>query len=113
MDVSRRATRELKFKPGVDLFASDYHHQLSSNFTAEHDQKAAGTDAFTVNWLMKLKPYINPPWYLIPRCLEKIQAGQAEVMMVVHKWEHCSWWPVFTSLCVRFMYLNEATYLRP
>ena len=105
-DIFRRARRVLKFKLGVDLFASDYHHQLPRYFTAEHDPKAAGTYAFTVNWLMELRPYINPPWYLIPRYLEKIQKDHAEVMRVVPKWEHCTWWPVFTSLCVSIMDLD-------
>ena len=33
-DIFRRARRVLKFKPGVDLFASDHHHQLPRYFTA-------------------------------------------------------------------------------
>ena len=111
--VFRHARRVLKFKPGVGLFASDFHHQLPRYYALKADPKAAVQGAFTANWLLELKPYINPLWFLIPKCLQKIRKDQAEVMMVVPKLELCTWWPTFVALCVRFIDLVEPVYLRP
>ena len=47
--VFQRARRLLKFKPGVDLLASDFHHQLPRYYAMEDDPKAAGNDAFAAN----------------------------------------------------------------
>ena len=69
------------------MFASDFHHQLPRYYAMEDDPKAAGKDAFKGNWLVENNPYINPPWLLIPNCLEKVIADQAVVMLVVPKWE--------------------------
>ena len=77
----------MKFKPGVDLFASDFHHQLPLYYAIEDYTKAAGHDVINAKWLVENNPYINPPWLLIPKCLEKIIADQAVVMFVVPKWE--------------------------
>ena len=75
----------MKFKPGVDLFASDFHHQIPRYYATEDDLKAAGKGTFAANWLTVYNPYINPPWLLIPKCLEKIIADKAVVMLVVPK----------------------------
>ena len=92
--IFRRARPVLKFKPGVDLFASDFHHQLSRYYALEADPNAAGRDAITASWLLELRPYINTLWFLIHKCLQKIRQDQAEVMMVVTKWEECVWCPL-------------------
>ena len=110
--IFRLAKRSLHFKPGVDLFASMEHHQLPRYYAVDADPGSAGKDAFRANWLLEVRPYCNPPWFLIPRCLTKIIKDQAEVMMVVPKWEHAKWWPAFKALCRRFIDLDEAIYLK-
>ena len=39
--IIRHARRVLKFKPGVDIFASDFHHQLPKYYALEADPNAA------------------------------------------------------------------------
>ena len=48
----------------------------------EDDPKAAGKVAFMANWLMEHNPYINPPWFLIPKCLAKLVEDHAVAMFV-------------------------------
>ena len=108
-----RARRLLKYKPVVDMFASDFHHQLSWYYAMEDDPKAAGKDAFKANWLAELNPYINPPWYLIPACLDKLVEDQAVAMVVVPKREDASLWPLSCDLCKRHLDIAEPIYLRP
>ena len=111
--VFRHTRRVMKFKPVVDLFASDFHHQLPRYYALKADTKAACQDAFAANWLLELRPYVNHPWYLIPKYLQKIRKDQADVMVVVPKWEASVWWPTFVGLCVRFIDLVDPVYLRP
>ena len=84
-EIFQHLRRSFHFKPVVDLLAFDTHHQLPRYYALEKDSKAAGKDAFKVNWLLEYQPYINPPWIDISRCLDKIQRDQAQVMMVVPK----------------------------
>ena len=79
----------------------------------EDDPKAASKDAFTENWLMEYNPCINPPWYLIPKCVENIIQDNAIVMFVVPKWELAKWWPRYCDLCLRHTDLTEAIYMKP
>ena len=97
----------------VDLFASDFHHQLPRYYAKENDHKAAGKDAFKTDWLLEFNPYINPPWHLIPKCLKKTIEENVVAMFVVHKWEFASWWPLHRDLSLRHIDLTEAIYLRP
>ena len=103
----------LKFKAGVDLFASDFHHQLPRYYAMEDDLKPAWKDAFKANWLTEHNPYINPPWHLIPKWLKKDIEDQAEAMVVVPKWELASWWTLYHALSLRHIDLTEAIYLKP
>ena len=85
--IFQRAQRLLKFKPGVDLFAADFHYQLPRYYAMEDDPEATGKYAFKADCLLEYYPHINPPWLLVPKCLEKVIADQAVVMFVVNKWE--------------------------
>ena len=111
--IFQQARHLLYFKPGVDLFASAQHKQLPRYYSEKYDPQAAGTDAFKADWLLEVNPYVNPPWYLIPKCLDKIIKDQAKVLMVVPKWEWAYWWPRFNAICVRLLDFEEAIYLKP
>ena len=91
----------MKFKQGVDLFASDFHHQLPRYYAMEDDPKAAGKDAFKTDWLLELNQFINPPWHLIHKCLKNIIEDQVVAMAVVPKRESASRSPLYrASVCV-------------
>ena len=79
----------------------------------EDDPKAAGKDAFKANWLLENNPYINPPWYLIPKVLKKLIEDQATAMVMVPKWIHTDWWPLYCDLYLRHIDMDEAIYLNP
>ena len=111
--VIQRARRLLKFKPGVERFASDFHHQFPHYYAMEDDQMAAGKDAFKADWLLEYSPYINPPWHIIPKVLKKLVEDEATAMVVVPKWIHTAWWHLYCDLCLRHIDLDEAIYLNP
>jgi hypothetical protein len=118
--IFRQARKELHFKPSVDMFANQNHHQVPRYYTADpHDSKAVGCDAFKYNWLSEMKPYINPPWDVIQKCLAKIKHDQIQAMMVVPEWPSAPWWKQFQQLTTRSitydtpMYLDNKGVLRP
>ena len=81
--IFRRAIKELHFKPSADLFASATHHQLPRYYSKSYDPKAVRTNAFSINWNLEAAPYVNPPWSLIPKVLDKIASEHVKVMIVL------------------------------
>jgi hypothetical protein len=109
--VFRRVTRELAFKPSVDLFASDAHHQVPRYFSQYADPKAAGQDAFQRNWAEETRPYANPPWPLISRVLKKVITDKVRIMLVVPHWVQAPWFTDVTRLTERSTLLTDAVFL--
>ena len=109
--IFQRARRLLSFKPNVDMFASYKHHQLPRYYSRIPDPKSQGIDAFKVDWNIEPRPYVNPPWTLIPKVLRKIQHDGVRTMMVVPHWPNASWWPLFTHMCEKSIKVTEPIYL--
>ena len=110
--IVRRATKELHFKPSVDLFAYATHHQLPRYYSKTYDPKAVRTNAFSINWNLEAAPYVNPPWSLIPNVLDKISTEQVKVMIVLPFWTQADWFPLLKKLMIKYMILEEPIYLR-
>lgn len=56
-------------------------------------------DAFTLVWT-KLDFYAFPPFALILRLLKKIQANQAEGVLIVPDWKSQPWFPLWKAMLV-------------
>ena len=65
----------------VDLFASRLTRQLPRFYSWRADPEAAATDAFMQDW-SHLRGFVNPPWCLISRCLSKVIAEGARIVLV-------------------------------
>ena len=63
------------------------------------DPDAPFVDAFSANW-SNFFFYAFPPFRLIGKCLEKIQANNAEGILVVPFWTCQSWYPKLLRLPV-------------
>ena len=109
--VFRQAISKLKFKPSADMFASDTHHQLPRYYSKNYDPKAVRTNAFSIDWNLEAYPYVNPPWSLIPKVLEKVAKEQVRIMLVIPYWPSADWYPVFQRMHVRSIILEEPIYL--
>ena len=102
----------MKFKPTVDLFAADAHHQLSCYVTST-------TDAFTLDWHREQRPYLNHPWSYIDNVVNTIIADKAVAMMVIPDWRRAPWYPVLERICTRniifavHVFLDDRGQLRP
>ena len=69
----------------VDLFATRFSARLPRFYSWRPDPLGEATDAFIQDWSTSLG-YANPPWCLIARVLQKAQAQEATLVIVVPLW---------------------------
>ena len=75
-----------------DLFASVLNAQLPRYVSWNPDPHATFVDAFSIPWTGEYF-YAFPPFSLIHKCLKKIEAEQAEGVLVVPAWTTQTWYP--------------------
>lgn len=75
----------------IDLFASTLNNQLARYASWRPDPNAAFVDAFSRTWENEYF-YAFPPFSLIPKCLDKIDAEQSEGVLVVPAWATQTWY---------------------
>jgi len=86
-------------QPSIDLFASRLNKQCPVYASWRPDPDAMFVDAFSANW-NNFFFYAFPPFSLIGKCLEKIQANRAEGILVVPCWTCQSWYPKLLRLLI-------------
>ena len=72
----KRICHRHNFWPTIDLFASRHNRQLQRYCSWRMDKKSQG-NALQLNWA-KERGWMNPPWDLIPQCLQKNQGQQGD-----------------------------------
>ena len=81
----------------LDLFASSWNKQISKFVSWKPPPEAWGLNAFSIDW-SNHKSYLFPPFALIGRCLGKIRAEEAEVVLIAPVWQSQSWFPDLLNL---------------
>lgn len=84
--------------PAVDLFASFANRQLPRFYSFTPQPQAAGIDAFSTSW--REYSWVNPPFALIHRVLNKIREDQATVLLVFPVWTASPWFNTAVKLIV-------------
>ena len=97
-DIYHSITKQFG-QPSIDLFASRLNKQCPVYASWRPDPDALFVDAFSANWNNYFF-YAFPPFSLIGKCLEKIQANKAEGILVVPFWTCQSWYPKLLRLLV-------------
>ena len=81
------------FKPEIDLFSSRLNHQVEKYVSWFPDPEAFATDAFSFSW-KNLKPYLFPPFSVIPRVLMKLEDDQVKnALLIAPLWQTQFWFP--------------------
>ena len=80
----------LGFHPEVDLFSNRHNSQVKQFCSWRVDPKSLG-NAFAIKWTGK-KCWLNPPWEMIPRCLQKLQEDNATALVCLPIWRSAPWW---------------------
>ena len=86
-------------RPTCDLFASHDNNKTRRFFSRLPDPKAAGTDAFRQDWGQERLCYACPPPALIHKIISKVEADNAEIILVAPDWAR-SWLPRLRELAV-------------
>lgn len=81
----------------IDLFADRLNHHLQSYVSWKPDPFAWRTDAFSFHW-GDLEGYAFPPFALIARCLAKVKADNARLVMIAPVWGAQPWFPQLLKL---------------
>ena len=79
--------------PNIDLFASRNNNQLPLYVSWGPDPFAKYVDAFSLNWREFKFVYIFPPFRLIARALQKVQAEKVRAIIVTPMWPGQPWFP--------------------
>jgi hypothetical protein len=114
--IFRHACRQLRFKPRADVFATRHHRQLKYYCSPRHRDQShkycIADDAFSIKWNRKDLPiYANPPWFEIPRVLDKIIQDKARVMLVCPLWPRADWFDDWKALVTDYVIYDEPIYL--
>lgn len=82
----------------IDLFASSTNAKLPRYMSWQHDPKAEAQDALLQPWTHLGRPYICPPWNLIPRVLQKLKQEKIAATIVVPNWSGAIWSPTIRNM---------------
>ena len=93
------ALEHLRFKPEIDLFATNINTQFGKYAAFRPDPGAMYIDAFSTD-CFDLKFYAFPPISVIPRVLSKVKQDSAEGIIVVPFWLTHIWYPVMLKILV-------------
>jgi hypothetical protein len=98
--IASRVWKYLRVKPLIDAFASDHNSLLPRFWTWHPSPRASATDALAQDWSRQppWSLWVNPPWPLIPRVLEKIIRERVRVTVLFPVWKTKPWWPVLSSI---------------
>jgi hypothetical protein len=88
----------------VDRFAS-VHSRLLHRWNSLDSDGAEAVDAFSVSWA-RANNYINAPWDLLPRVINKLRTERAVATVIAPWWPSQSWWPDLQAMTVAHMRLR-------
>ena len=94
-----RTLVEIWPSPQIDLFASRLNNKLEAYISWLPDPYAISIDAFVCDWGNNYS-YIFPPFSAIAKCLQKIQADTAEVMIIAPLWPTQTWFNTLMELLI-------------
>ena len=88
--VYLKVCQHFHFHPNIDLFANRNNRQTKKFCSWRVDQESQG-NAFSIPWTQH-HCWLNPPWELIGRCLQKIKADKALALVCLPMWVSAPWW---------------------
>ena len=93
--LHRDVFQQLESREGpfsIDLFASRTNTQLPLYCSWRPDPDALAVDAFSITWRGQ-KPYLFPPFALIPRCLNRLREEGVTAWLIAPVWPNQIWFP--------------------
>ncbi|KAG1133897.1 hypothetical protein G6F38_013197 [Rhizopus arrhizus] len=86
----------------VDLFADRITHLLPKYVSWKPDPGALTHDAFSLSWSQFRNPWINPPWNMITKCLQKLLHERVpQATIVIPHWPSQLYYPLLETLAIQ------------
>ena len=90
--VFQAMIRRLAVTPTLDAFANRRNAKCRKFCSRRLDTRAVG-EAFTTSWMGETV-WLNPPWELALRALQKAAEERVPVAFCLPRWPAASWWPL-------------------
>ena len=84
----------------VDMFATRLNNQTENYISWKPDPFAMAVDAFQVPWGGIQGGYAFPPFCLIGRCLQRLKAEQATILLLAPVWPAQHWYPTLLECLI-------------
>ena len=94
--VFHKVCQHFNFHPNIDLFANRRNRQVKTFCSWRADLLSKG-NAFQISW-SNYRCWLNPPWDIIPRCLQKVQEDKATALVCLPIWMSAPWWRTLLHL---------------
>ena len=90
----------------VDAFATQMNRQLPRFWSQHNDDQAEAKDALRQNW-SKEGLYLNPPYVLLPRILNRLREFKVKNAVVIAPlWPTQAWFPVLLGMSTEVLQLG-------
>ena len=97
-EVYHEVCWRLNYRPQLDLFASR-NNRKCKNFCSWLTDLLSKGNAFQINWASQPN-WMNPPWELIPRALQKLKTDKATALACLPIWPASPWWRQVMKLMI-------------
>jgi hypothetical protein len=88
--------KKFNYHPALDLFANKWNRQTKKYCSWRQDRNSQG-NAWKLRW-DKQTNWLNPPWELIPRALNKLQQDKATAMVCLPMWKSAPWYSKMVNM---------------
>ncbi|XP_048584711.1 uncharacterized protein LOC116604102 [Nematostella vectensis] len=88
-------------QPCVDIFSSRLNNKVQKYVSWKPDPTAFAIDAFTIDWAQYDLIYCFPPFNLIGKVLQKIQACRCTALLVAPLWKTQLWYPKLLKMLMK------------
>lgn len=98
-DTFHKVCKHFNHYPELDLFANRGNRQVK-RFCSWRDDCLSQGNAFNNHWGHQIN-WLNPPWELITKCINKVKQDRARVLFCLPYWQTATWWRDLLPLLTR------------
>ena len=104
--VIEQARRHLSAEISLDPFGCRQFAVTKRYASRLYDPAALAADGLALSWANESGiVWVNPPWALLPECIEKIRRERPAAVLICPEWPTQIWWPHLRSLGGRWLRL--------
>ena len=88
--------KKFNYHPALNFFANKWNRQTKKYCSWRRDRNSQG-NAWKLRW-DKQTNWLNPPWELIPRALNKLQQDKATALVCLPMWKSAPWYSKMVNM---------------